>query len=206
MHRGYRSHSELTVSQRRAVIGAVLSHVVACQSISTRLAILRILAGSRDIASFRGALPLLLSAQTEEQEWIAGLTDGQREEYVELLFSGMDSASVNVLLEEEHKGWTFVRNLLPATDAFSAQLRAASLRRLGHGVFNALSHTMRAEYVQALLSALDQISTDDAFALKSTLASLPVDSAVLINVLTIISQPLEGSAASQKKRQKHDER
>jgi len=195
----------LTISQRRAIIGALLSHVVSWQSIPVRLAILRILSGSRDIAFFRGSLPLLLSAQSNEKNWIASLSDKQREEYVDLLFSGLDANSVHALVEGESKGWTFVKSLLSATDVLSAQLRNASLRQFSRGVFNALPHAMRAEYLQEMVSALDQITTDDAFALKATLAALPVDAAVLISVLSYMSRPLEGSAASQKKRQKQDE-
>jgi hypothetical protein len=163
------------------------------------------LSGARDIAVFRGTLPLLLSAQSDEERWIAGLSDQQRGEYIGLLFSGLDATSVNVLVEDESKGWTFVKSLLPATDSLRAQLRNVSVQQLGQGAFNALPHAMRAEYVQDLLGALDQIPTDEAFALKATLASLAVDAAVLISVLSAVSQPLEGSAASQKKRQKHDE-
>lgn len=98
-------------------------------------------------------------------------------------------------------------------------MRAVLLSQMQQGVFFALPHDLRAEYVQDMLSALDKLSTvsirphrplprsrqDEVFVIKQSLAKLPVDADTLIAVLAAVSEPLEGTAASQKKRLKHEE-
>ena len=112
-------------SSRRAIIGALLSHVSAWQDLSARLDLLHIIARAQDVAVFRGLLPLLISAATSEKDWLLQQNLDKRTSYLNLLFGCLDAKSVSVLQEDDATGWKFVKSLLEPTDgAYLLGLRA----------------------------------------------------------------------------------
>ena len=192
-------------AHRRAVVGALLSHVAAWQSAPARLALLDTLSGVQDSALFQGVLPLLISATEEEKSWVEGLPAQQQAAYVELSFATLTAQSASVLQNNESKAWKFVLGLLSpsADDATLGSLRTALLARMEAGVFNALFQSYKAEFVEELISSLDAVSTDDSFATKAVLSRLSLDPPTLVTILNSLSQPLETSA--HRKRQKQEE-
>jgi hypothetical protein len=207
--------------QRRAIIAALLSHVAALQSMETRLSLLQILAGIDDTALFRGVLPLLISAQEGEKDWIHSVPETERNTYIDTLLGGLTPKTVGVLQEEEGKGWKFLKSLLALTgdgkqcrtypllanlmSDLSSRLRTASLERMQKGVFDVLANVLKAEYVEDMLRSLDKLSTDEVLATKAVLATLTLDPATLISVTETVSSSLDMSPATQRKRQKQDE-
>jgi len=189
------------------------------QSITDRLALLQTFSGIDDTALFRGVLPLLLAAQQDERAWLGSLPAAQRDTYIDVLFGAFTPKTIAVLQEEDGRGWAFLKSLLASTSDgkpfdgthvlipdVSLRLRTVSMTRVQKGIFDVLPNALKAEYVEDLLRSLDKLSTDETFTSKAVLKSLSLDPATLIAVMETASYHLDNTPATQRKRQRHDER
>ncbi|WVQ84520.1 hypothetical protein IAT38_006674 [Cryptococcus sp. DSM 104549] len=194
-------------AHRRAIIGYLLSHITAHRSTTSRLALLNLLSDVHDTSVLRGAIPLLSALADdadEESAWLAAVQEGKREEYLGKLWGALGVESVQVLGEQGSAGWALLLSLLDAgkTSRFHGKLRELSLERMLDGVFTALSPTQKIEYTVALIESLRVLPTDDALATNKVLEKLEMEPAVLIELIEVLSEPLEMSM--NRKRQKQD--
>lgn len=108
---------------RRAIISALLSHALAWRSLPARRSILLSLVGVHDSAIFRGVLPLLVhlaNCSSQEALWLQSKSEGEREEYLRLLWSVLEKGSASVLADPNGEAWKFLLGLLspPGGESF----------------------------------------------------------------------------------------
>lgn len=102
-------------SHRRAVIGALLSHVQAWQSMSVRRVILRSLAGIHDQAILRGIFPLmraLTAPGDEEIAWLRKESNHVQDNYLHQLFEGLSQSAAAVIADDQSGVFGFLTSLL----------------------------------------------------------------------------------------------
>ncbi|WVF68418.1 hypothetical protein IAT40_003183 [Kwoniella sp. CBS 6097] len=195
-------------SHRRAVIGALASHITSYRSFYERIVLLDLLVGVTDHAVFRGILPLLTTLDDDEHEeaiWLADLSASDRAEYLGLLFSTLKAHSVGVLTEEESPAWDFIMSLVDSQQTAQAlpQLRKLSLQSMADGVFAVLPVEQKIEYILAVVHALHFLSTEDALASAKILGRFELDTETIVQIIDHLSDAFE--TTTHRKKQRHDE-
>jgi hypothetical protein len=76
-----------------------------------------------DSAIFRGVLPLLVplaNSSSQEALWLQSKSEGEREEYLRLLWSVLEKGSASVLADPNVEAWKFLLGLLsrPGGESF----------------------------------------------------------------------------------------
>lgn len=89
-----------------------MSHVSAWQAIGPRSVLLKLLSGIDDRSVFRGVLPLISAATSEEQPWVEALAPKVQDAYLALLWETLRPQSAGVLQEGDASGWKAVLGLL----------------------------------------------------------------------------------------------
>ena len=102
----------ISPSYRRAVIGCILSHLIAWRSQRQRCTLLVSLSGITDSSLFRGVLPLLSPLDddtSEESVWLAHLSDRDHTEYLDQVFATLTPQSGSMLgSDEEGEAWKMI--------------------------------------------------------------------------------------------------
>ncbi|OCF41969.1 hypothetical protein I317_04161 [Kwoniella heveanensis CBS 569] len=193
-------------SHRRAVIGALASHITAYRSFHGRVVLLNLLIGVTDHAVFRGILPLLTAiddGEDAEALWLANLSAPDRAEYLGLLFSTLKAYSVSVLTEEESPAWEFLLSLVDTQqDSVTLrQLRKLSLHSLADGVFAVLPAEQKIEYILAVVNSLHSLSTEEALASAKILRRFELDTETIVQIIDHLSDAFETTTHRKKQRQ-----
>lgn len=188
----------------------MLSHTVAFQTPSIRIALLRTLAGVHDTSLLRGALPLLsslLNVQNEERAWLDTLADKEQNEYLRLVVGSLTAQSTSLLVDRDSDAGKIIRSLLGhGQDDLSARLRQLVLDRMASGVLDSLPSEDKVACLGHIVKTLH--SLDDAAqasVVKASLKRFNLDVTSLILVIDDLSKPLSDSVA-QPKKQKQDGR
>ena len=196
------------ISHRRSVIGSLLSHVRAIQAPSTRLALLRTIAGVHDTAVLRGVLPListLLNEQSQERLWLDTLSPNERDEYVQLLAGAFTAQSAALLVDKDSDAGKVAHSLLgPGQTKLEARLRELVLQRMVSGVFDALPSDHKVScfgHIVKQLHSLDDASQSTV--VKTSLKRFNLDVTSLILIIDDLSKSLSDTSA-QPKKQKQD--
>ncbi|WVQ95966.1 hypothetical protein IAU59_003065 [Kwoniella sp. CBS 9459] len=195
-------------SHRRAVIGALASHITSHRSLRDRIVLLNLLVGVTDHAVFRGILPLLTTLNDDKNEeaiWVASVSTPERTEYLGLLFSTLKPYSVTVLAEEDSAAWNFLISLADGQQdaSIGPQLRKLSLHSMAEGVFAVLPVEQKIEYMLAVVHSLHSLPTEDALATAKILQRLELDTENIVHIIELLSDAFE--TTTQRKKQRQDE-
>jgi hypothetical protein len=166
-------------SQKRAIIGALTSHMQAWRSLRARIGILTVLGDVKDVALVRGALLLLsklVAYHGEEQDdiiWLRNKTDSDQKLYLDVLAATITSHSSKLFTEEDGEAWNFIigclslpatasrgghtvspaRNVAPFKD-FGPQIRDLSLSKMVTCIYESLSQAQKVTYAYTLVESL----------------------------------------------------
>jgi U3 small nucleolar RNA-associated protein 10 len=175
------------------------------------MALLQTLAGVHDASVLRGTLPLLtplLDIKSDESQWLASLSDLERDSYLQKIFNSFTAQSVGLLTDKESDAGSFVRNLLNnnSQSAIAPRLRELLLERLASDVFGALPSEAKVTYFGQVVQGLQNMEdSTQATTVKVALKRFELDVTSLILVIDDLSKPLHETTA-QPKKQKQDGR
>lgn len=194
------------VSQRRAVVDSLMSHVLGWRSDDARRSLLSSLVRVNNASRLQGALPLLeplTDAAKDEADWLASLPTAHKDEYLDLLFESFNPRHTSVL-SEDSEAWRFLLDLFSAAPTpVVKQMRTLSLQRMADGLFLAIKPTQRAEYIIDLVQSLHSFTPEDKIAAKAILAKLRLSTMEIMGVVETLVEPLESTV--QRKKAKNDE-
>ncbi|WRT69783.1 uncharacterized protein IL334_006774 [Kwoniella shivajii] len=195
-------------AHRRAVIGCLISHIESYRSIRERIILLKLLQNVDDISVLRNVLPLLSALEddrTEEATWLSSLTNNEREEYLDLLFSAFRKEMISVLADQQAGAWEFMLSVIKGRQAshLRKQLRDISLQRMIDGLYRSLASNQKVEYVLALIESIHDLATEDALTSTKILEQFDLDTSSIAEIIEQLSEPLETTV--HRKKQKHDE-
>lgn len=195
------------ISQRRAVVDSLMSHVLGWRADEARRSLLSSLARVTNVSRLQGALPLLEPLEDvtkDEADWLESIPAAHRSEYLDLLFEGFNPRHASVVTESDSEAWRFLLDLFTTKPTpIVNHMRSLSLERMGDGLFLALKPTQRAEYVVDLVQSLHGLSVEDKIATKAVLAKLRLSTLEINGVIETLLEPLESTV--QRKKVKNDD-
>lgn len=195
------------VSQRRAVMDSLMSHVLGWRADDARRSLLSSLVRVTNASRLQGSLPLLeplTDVTKDEADWLASLPGAHKNEYLDLLFESFNPRHASAVTENDSEAWRFLLDLFSAKPTpIVNQMRALSLQRMADGLFLALKPTQRAEYIVDLVQSLHGLSAEDKIAAKAVLAKLRLSTLEIMGVVETLVEPLESTV--QRKKAKNDD-